>query len=435
MVEEENEEGVWEGRIRLTDWGIIAPGEGGNKVASLFFSTRNNEAIAKRILLINTAEADILNAAKAVSERVESEKAKVLLTDIMSNNKEIFGKGRGAGNFWPEGENSIKEDFDGDETVRRRIDMVGLSACPAVCDIFTLGGGTGCGSGPYIIYRTKKDEITMGKHFAIAIWPEMRDGGQRHFNAIDGLSRLLKYEDEQNADLIILISNEYLAKSVSEDKVKGKEDRYFQMNNVIADLMELMIAPGRGKSDVTIEISDYTTWPAALGVYHAVPCLSMGNDVELIEIEAALNDAVSKALFPMDAKTATMVWAIFRVPQDYYGVDEFDPERIHEIFDNWAEQHIIGKVKYVAVTYDRNLKETFDVLLLLGGPTIDISKSYQMYEWFKKTLSRGSENIILPGRGGKIILPVKTLDTLEKNLNDYLRHTEEVQESQGEEEL
>jgi len=178
MVEEETEEEAWEGRVRLTDWGIIAPGEGGNKVASLFFSTRNNAAIEKRILLINTAEADILKAAKAVSERVESEKAKVLLTDIMSNNKEIFGKGRGAGNFWPEGENSIKEDFDGDETVRRRIDMVGLSACPAVCDIFTLGGGTGCGSGPYIVYRTKKDEITMGKHFAIAIWPEIRDGGQ-----------------------------------------------------------------------------------------------------------------------------------------------------------------------------------------------------------------------------------------------------------------
>ena len=129
MAEEETEEEArWE--RRLTEWGIIAPGEGGNKVASLFFSTRNNEAIEKRILLINTAEADIAKAIKAVSERVESEKAKVLLTDIMSNNREIFGKGRGAGNFWPEGENSIKEDFDGDETVRRRIDMVGLSACP-----------------------------------------------------------------------------------------------------------------------------------------------------------------------------------------------------------------------------------------------------------------------------------------------------------------
>jgi len=434
MAEEETEEEArWE--RRLTDWGIIAPGEGGNKVASLFFSTRNNEAIEKRILLINTAHSDLLKAIKAVSERVESEKAKVLLTDIMNNNSERFGKGRGAGNFWPEGENSIKEDFDGDELVRRKIDMVRLGACDAVCDIFTLGGGTGCGSGPYIIYRAKKDEITRGRHFAIAIWPEIRDGGQRHFNAIGGLSRLLKYEDEQNADLVILISNEYLAKSISEDKVKGKEDRYFQMNNVIADLIELMIAPGRSESDVTIEISDYTTWPAALGVYHAVPCLSMGNDIELIGLEAALDDAVSKALFPMDAKSATMVWAIFRVPQDYYGVDEFEPERMNEIFDNWAEQNIIGEVKYVAVTYDRDLKETFDVLLLLGGPSIDISKSYQMYERFKKTLSRGSGNIILPGRGGKIILPVKTLDTLEKNLNDYLHHTEEVQEALGEGEL
>jgi hypothetical protein len=54
-----------------------------------------------------------------------------------------------------------------------------------------------------------------------------------------------------------------------------------------------------------------------------------------------------------------------------------------------------------------------------------------LYEKFKKTLSRGSENIILPGRGGKIILPVKTLDTLEKTLNDYLKHTVEVQETLG----
>lgn len=429
-----SEEEEWMSRVRYTDWGIIAPGEGGNKIASLFFSTRNNEAIENRILLLNTAEADIFKAAKAVSERVDSEEAKARLTDIITNNKDIFGKGRGAGNFWPEGENSIKEDFDGDELVRRKIEGVGLSACPVVCDIFTLGGGTGCGSAPYIIYRAKKDEVTVGKHFAIAIWPEMRDGGQRHFNAIGGLSRLIKFEGEQNADLIILISNENLAKSISEEEVKGREDRYFQMNNVIADLVELMIAPGRGKSDVTIEISDYTTWPAAVGVSHAVPCLSMGNDVELIGIEAALDDAVSKALFPMDPKTTTMVWAIFRVPQDYYGVDEFDPDRMNEIFDRWAEEHIIGKIKYVAITYDPGIKETFDVLLLLGGPSIDISKSYHMYEKFKKTLSRGSENVILPGRGGKIILPVKTLDTLEKDLHDYLRHTEEVQETLGGEE-
>jgi hypothetical protein len=431
VAEEGNGDETWLERVRLTDWGIIAPGEGGNKVASLFFSTRDNETIGNRILLINTAESDIIKAAKAVDERIESEHAKASLTNIMRNNKVIFGEGRGAGNFWPEGENSIKENFDGDEEVRRRIEGVGLSACPAVCDIFTLGGGTGCGSGPYIIYRTKKDEVIHGKHFAIAIWPEMRDGGQRHFNAIGGFSRLIEYEGEQNADLIILISNEYLAKSISEDKVKGKEDRYFQMNNVIADLIEMMIAPGRTESDVTIEISDYTTWPAAVGVYHAVPCLSMGNDTELIGLEAALDDAVSKALFPMDAKTATMVWAIFRVPQDYYGVDEFEPVKMNEIFDNWTEEHIIGEVKYVAVTYDKNLKETFDVLLLLGGPNIDITKSYHLYEKFKKTLSRGSENIILPGRGGKIILPVKTLDTLEKTLNDYLKHTVEVQETLG----
>ena len=418
--------------VRLTKWGVIAPGEGGNRITSLFFSTRNNQAIERRILLLNTTTADIEKVIEDIGGRVSDERAKELLKEIRDHNVQTFGE-RGAGNFWPEGEEYIKRDFDGDERVRRKIDAVRLGECAAIFDVFTLGGGTGCGSAPYTIYRTRKDEITGAKHFAIAVWPEEIEGGQRHFNAIGGLSRLLKYEGEQNADLVILISNEYLAKSISEDK--GEEDRYFVMNNMIADLIELMIAPGRSQSDVTIEISDYATWAAAVRVYHAVPCLSIGNDVEIIGIEAALDDAVSKALFPMDAKTATIVWAIFRVPQDYYGVDEFKPRRIRKIFDSWAKEHIIGEVKYVAVTYDRNLKETFDVLLLLGGPTIDITKSYQKYEKFKKALSRGSENIILPGRGGKIIVPVKTFDTLEKNLNDYLRHTEEVQETLGEKEL
>lgn len=412
---------------RFTEWGIIAPGEGGNKIASLFFSTRNNEAIEQRILLLNTAHSDIEKALNSVGDRVTGEGAKEILQQIREGSVQVFGELRGgAGNFWPEGENAIKSDFDGDENVRRKMQAVGLPICAAVCEIFTLGGGSGCGSGPYMIYRTRKDELLRCAHFAIVLWPEMREGGQRHFNAIDGLSRLINYEEKQNADLILLISNDSLARSIPE--VKGKEDRYFEMNNVIADLIELLIAPGRSQADVTIDVSDYIKWPAAFGVYHAVPCLSMSNDITLFSLEWALDDALNKALFPMDPKTATMVWAVFRVPQDYYGVDEFDPDRMNEIFDEWAEKNIIGEMKYVAVTYDSTLKDTFDVLLLLGGPTIDISQSRGTYDKFKKTLSRGSGNIVLPGVGDKIIISAKTLDVLVKNLDEYLRHTEEVQE-------
>ena len=178
MAEEENEEEAWRGKGRYTEWGIIASGEGGNKVASLFFSTRDNEAIERRILLLNTAHSDIEKLLKAVGDRVGSGKAKELLEEIRNNCVQTFGELRGAGNFWPEGENAIKSDFDGDENVRRKIQAVGLPTCNAVYDIFTLGGGTGCGSGPYTIYRTRKEGVIGCSHFAVAIWPELREGGQ-----------------------------------------------------------------------------------------------------------------------------------------------------------------------------------------------------------------------------------------------------------------
>lgn len=442
MVEEETEEEAWRGRVRrLTDWGIIAPGEGGNKIASLFFSTRNNEAIKDRILLLNTAHADIKNAIESISNRVVSDRARELLEKIANQNVQAFANQPGGGNFWPFGEEFMKRDFEGEEMVRRKIESVGINICSAIYDITTLGGGTGCGSTPYTIYRTKKDGIIEGGHFALAIWPEDREGGQRHFNAICGLSRLLKYDGEQNADLCILISNtclvDYINKESSESlsEIRVPEDRHHRMNNVIADVMELMIAPGRGKSDTTVEWTDYTGLPAAFGVYHAVPCLSMNNDVELFSIEAALDDAVSIPLFPIKPKTASMVWAIFRVPQDYYGVDEFEPERISEKFDAWAESNLIGEVKYTAITYNERKKEKFDVLLLLGGSSFDITNSYNIYKKFKKTLSTRGENIILPERTKKIILPVKTLDALENNLDNYILHTEKVQEKLSEEEL
>lgn len=428
------EEGrVWSPYIK---WSAIASGEGGGKIAALYFCTKRNEAIGDRVLLINTAKADLERTIKEVGERLEDkgDQAKSLLESIRREKLEQFGPPAGAGNFWKEGENAAKEDFEKEELIRRRVETLHLGAGDAIFEITTLGGGTGCGSIPFIIDKMKGGglgPLAENKHFAVAAWPEMEEGGQRHFNAICGLSRLLKFGEDthQNADMVILIDNSLLAERIPQ--VRELAEKYFEMNKHIVEALGLMVAPGRGRSDVVIDVNDYINFPSAIGVYHATPCLSLGNDIELIGLEAAFDDALENPFFPMDPSTATMAWLVVRIPQRYYKKGEFEHDTLNKLFYKWVKDHIVGEVRYSAITYEEDVTmNTFDVLLLLGGFKLDklIPESYERYQKFRKVLesSASGGNIVLHGKANRVPLSVGELDSIETNLKSYMEHTEEV---------
>jgi cell division GTPase FtsZ len=429
------EEGrIWSPYIK---WSAIASGEGGGKIAALYFCTKRDEAIGDRVLLINTAKADLERTIREVGERVadKGEQASSLLDSIRREKIEQFGPPAGAGNFWKEGENAARDDFDKEELIRRRVETLQLGSGDAIFEITTLGGGTGCGSIPFIIDKMKGGglgPLAEHKHFAVAAWPEMTEGGQRHFNAVCGLSRLLKFGEDghQNADMVILVDNSLLSERIP--KVGELAEKYFEMNKQIVEALGLMVAPGRGKSDVVIDVNDYVNFPSAIGVYHATPCLSLGNDIELIGLEAALDDALENPFFPMDPSTATMVWLVVRVPQRYYKRGEFEHDSLNTLFNKWVKEHIVGEVRYSAITYedDAIMNNTFDVLLLLGGFKLDklVPESYERYQKFRKVLesTASDDNIVLHGKADRVSLSVSELDLTENNLKRYIQHTEKV---------
>ncbi len=419
---------------RLTEWSVISSGEGGNKIATLFLATRKHEAIGDRVVLLNTARADFARAEQMLKqsfEKIEKEYSHRTSSWNMEKIKEhlqVFAE-IGAGNLWIIGEEAIKVDFEGSEVVRRKLDAVGIPASDAHCDIFTLGGGSGCGSMPYLIYKTRNENITRGKHIAVAVWPDSDEGDQRHFNAICGFSRLIEYDGQQNADLIILISNEILAEMCD---VKGRQDldAYFKMNNIIADVLELMIAPGRSDADVTIDVPDYVALPKVFKITHAIPCLSKGNDVDIIEIETALDEAIDQPLFPCKPETALMVWAIFRVPKSR--IDEFEYIGLKSEFDEYVKNKMkMCRVKYMATTYDENLKDEFDVLLLLGGCDIDINDSYKSYKSFRRMFEISGEYIEIEVAGKTIRKPISILNDIERTLNVYLERLKKVKKHEN----
>ncbi|MEA1908466.1 MAG: hypothetical protein U9N43_05485 [Euryarchaeota archaeon] len=416
-----------------TKWSLIASGEGAGRIAALYFASMKNEAIADRILLLNSARADLKKVLDEIAEHLGDKESKILET-IRRERVQLFGRqSTGTGNFWKVGENEARIDFD--EIIRRRVEGLGLASGDAMFDIMTLGGGTGNGSIPYLIDQMKhgSGRAAAGhKHFALCVWPDLIEADHRHFNAVCGLSRLLKYGDDahQNADMVLLVDNTTLGKRV--ELMESESNYYFEINKLIAQAIDLIMAPGRKNTNRVIDVNDYIVFPSHIGVYHATPCMSLGNDVDLISLESALDDAAENAFFPMDISTATMVWLIVRVPKRHFNSAQFEQRAVDHAFKEWIEENIIGKLRYSTVTFVEDDIETFDVLLLLGGFKLDklVPESFEKYLMFGELLELNAKDgeISLEQFGDDVSLSTKELDRIEQNLRDYMAHIDDVVE-------
>jgi len=416
-----------------TKWSLIASGEGAGRIAALYFASMRNEAISDRILLLNSARADLKKVLDEIAEHLGSKEVKILET-IRRERVQLFGRqSTGTGNFWKVGENEARIDFD--EIIRRRVESLGLTSGDAMFDIMTLGGGTGNGSIPYLINQMKhgSGRTAAGhKHFALCVWPDVIEADHRHFNAICGLSRLLKYGEDshQNADMVLLVDNTTLGKRIELDE--GESNYYFEINKLIAQAIDLMMAPGRKNTNRVIDVNDYIVFPSHIGVYHVTPCMSTGNDVDLISLESALDDAVENAFFPIDPATATMVWLIVRVPKRHFNRGQFEQRMLDHTFRGWIDGNIIGKLRYSTVTFVEEDIETFDVLLLLGGFKLNklVPESFEKYLMFKELLELNATNgeISLAQFGDDVSLSTDELNRIEQNLRDYMTHIDDVVE-------
>lgn len=402
----------------FTRWSVIASGEGGGRIASQFFSRANNPGIDNedgkpRILVMNTNRSDLRNTIDRLQEHISSTNDE---NELMDDYALEFGSQEGAGNFFPNGEACAKEDLD--RIVNNIQDRAANT--DAFMHIATLGGGTGNGSIPYVIDQFKnglpdieEDLVSPWMesviHAAFGVWPYYYEQPQRHFNAVCGLSRLLRTEDvTQNADMVLLAANSHL-EAANEDGT----GQYDSINGAIIEAIELMIGAGRETRSV-IDIKDYVTIPSQMDAYHFTPAVATDLDGSIFELEYMLEQAAENTFVPMDVETTRAAYAIVRAPETMIDSGEISEPDVYDAFRDWTDSHGINVAGQASLTPKRGKGSDVDVLLLLGGFDLDplLDHSWDDFEMLGESLASSSGN-------GETDLTHAKLDRIVRNLEEY----------------
>jgi cell division GTPase FtsZ len=354
----------------FTRWAIIASGEGGGRIASQFFERTENPGIDDRILLMNTNRADIRNNINRVAQNVSIDQQ-----EINTKYTVDFGPKDGSGNKFHWGEENIRQD---ESRVINEIEAAEIDESDAFLFLTTLGGGTGCGSVPYLIHSLRENPPSGSfrdiSHVTLAVWPFEYEGAQMHFNAVAGLSRLLNwYDGQQTSDIVLLADNTHLSQEVAEDLVApsraGSLSEKDLANQSLVNVIDMMIAAGRETFGVT-DVIDIMAWPAQRNNRHITPGLAL--DMETIyDLEMPFDRAAENTFVPMDPTTAEGVIAIVRAPRAKIGnKDQFTETGVKKALNNWLEKNGFDKDKTLimnTLTPSDEKTNTYDVMLLFTG--------------------------------------------------------------------
>lgn len=398
-----------------TRWAVLASGEGGGRMASTLFSRTENPGIDDRVLVMNTNRADIANTIDRIEQNT------IDIQDIRADHTLEFGPLDGVGNYFPGGEQCAAVD---ETRITEAITTGGVDEADAFLYMTTLGGGTGNGSVPYIIDSLKNNPPTNAMrdvtHVALAAWPYDFEGGQRHFNAVSGLSRLLRwYDGSQNAEMVLLISNSH----VSNDEELGEDDesRHETVNRNAIEAVDMMISAGRETYSV-VDVRDLIAWPRRLDEYHFTAGTAM-EQPSIFELELLFDKAANNLFIPMDPATAKVVYAIVRVPQHAIDSGEYSEAGLERRLQQWLASNGMDNVVHQmpTLTPHQSRRDSIDVLLLFGGfdldPLLDVSWSKferMMNEATDSGLS--SEVDSLEGE----TFPPRRFRQIKQNLEDYL---------------
>jgi len=401
-------------RDTYTRWAVVASGEGGGRIASQFFTRSDNPGIDDRILVMNTNRADIRNTIS----HMESNFAE---GEDPSQHALEFGSQQGAGNFFVTGMEAAREDLD------RIVGNIGdLATEGGNVDAFlhtaTLGGGTGNGSIPYVIDQFKsgldtdrrKNWMDSTIHTAFAVWPYYYEAPQRQFNAVAGLSRLIRSPDgSQNADMVLLAANSHL----SDDDATGTD--YSEVNDQIISAIDLMIGAGRETRGV-IDVQDYVTIPSQIGAYHFTPAVATDLNGGMFELEYMFDKAAENAFVPMDVGTSRVTYAVVRAPEHMIESGDITEPDVQNAFNQWKREHgLLGASGMTSLTPKQERGDSVDVLLLLGGFDLDplLDHSWEEFEEYKESLQSGRSL-------GNARLPADELRRIEDNLTEYMEINE-----------
>ncbi|SFC14962.1 Tubulin/FtsZ family, GTPase domain [Halobiforma haloterrestris] len=402
----------------FTRWSVIASGEGGGRIASQFFDRSENPGIDDRILVMNTNRADLRNTIDRMQGGMGTDRDE---DEMMESHALEFGSQQGAGNFFPNGEACAREDLD---RIVENIKEFGTT--DAFMHVATLGGGTGNGSIPYVVDQFKNgledlndngaSERWMDSviHTAFGVWPYYYEQPQRHFNAVCGLSRLLRTgEGEQNGDMVLLAANSHL-----DEEENGNGRHYDSINDAIITAIDLMIGAGRETRSV-IDVKDYVTIPSQMDAYHFTPAVATELNGNVYELEYMLDQAAENTYVPMDVGTTQAAYAIVRAPESMIDNGEITEPDVYGAFRDWTGKHDINVAGQASLTPKRGRGSDIDVLLLLGGFDLNplLEHSWDEFEMLGDSLA---------GQGrGEGDLSRAELDRIVDNLESYVERNAE----------
>lgn len=362
----------------FTRWAVIASGEGGGRIASQFFERTDNPGIEDRILLMNTNRADIRNNINRIANNINID-----AEEITRRHTVDFGPKDGAGNKFHWGEENIRQE---ESRVIEEIEAAEIDEADAFLYITTLGGGTGCGSVPYLINSLRANPPSPAfedtTHVALAAWPFEYEGAQMHFNAVAGLSRLLNwYDNSQTADIVLLADNTHLAETVAENlgsSGNGGLGQKDAVNDAVIKVIDMMIAAGR-ETYGTTDVIDIMAWPAQRNTRHLVPGLAQDTE-NIFDFEMGFDIAADNTFAPIDPTTAEGVIAVVRAPRAEIGQDKFTEPGVMKALDSWLEKNGFDQdrtMKMNTLTPSDKKTDTYDVMLLFTGfdiqPMLDSS--------------------------------------------------------------
>lgn len=362
------------GSGEFTDWAVIASGEGGGRIASRFLERTDNPGIEDRVLLMNTNRADIRNNINRIADTVAIDAEKVNQKHTVD-----FGPEDGAGNKFHWGEENIRQ---GEDRVLEAIEASELDEAEAFLYVTTLGGGTGCGSVPYLINSLRKNPPSTAfgntTHVALAAWPFGYEGAQMHFNAVAGFSRLLNwYDGSQTADIVLVADNTHLAETVTENmnsvSSNGGLGETDAVNRALIEVIDMMIAAGR-ETYGTTDVIDIMAWPSQRNTRHLTPGLAL--DMETIyDLEMPFDVAAENTFAPIDPTTAEGVIAVVRAPRSEIGQRErFTEPGVMKALDAWLKKNGFDKDSTMTMntlTPTDEKTDTYDVMLLFTGFDVD----------------------------------------------------------------
>ena len=311
----------------------------------------------------------------------------------------------------------------------------------AAVHVLGLGGQIGNSVVPRVIDRLSRpahdrsstdsdgDSESNGRpaQFALGVWPFDGEGQRRHFDAICGLSRLLRRADgTPNADMTLLASNARLAEigrvgnahAVHPAGNTGIESRLHTdesawINDVIADAVRLFVGSGRTPHDADI-VGIPADLPDRWDVRHGTVGIALETPIG-IGLQYAIRRAVENAFVPLNLSTVETAHVVVRAPDQRVEAGDVTERGVREAFAAWSSNSDgsdpTGGATLSVVPGDGH---TIDVVVFLGGFDLSplLSPSWDAYESFKAGL------IDRPEEAGSDEL-IERIWQLEANLRAY----------------